>query len=265
MEAATEIAYPVGLMMVLPVALLAGIMNAIAGGGTLLTFPILVFVGLPPVIANASSSLSQLPGYFTSSAGFREELEGYDTLITLRYCGVALLGALCGSTLLVITPGLIFDYLVPVLLFGATALFGYHRTLIRWLNKTRGRSAPATVKPVIPPYWSMFAIAIYGGYFGGGLGILILAFFAIIGIDNIHVMNGLKSLISFVIALVAVMIFGLAGAIDWSYAVPMMAVTSLGGYMGARMSKILSQDLIRQLITTIGMFVTIAFIWRLIP
>ena len=241
-------------------AYLAGVLNAIAGGGSFLTFSALVIVGVPGVMANATSAMSVLPSYVGGALGFHNELAGFDRKALSRFCVIAMAGAFIGACLLLLTPPSLFDAVVPILLIIATLLFAFNKQLLGYI---RGLERADPEKPIINPFLGLFIVSIYGGYFNGGLGILLLALFAVIGLNDIHMMNGLKLLLSFVLSLISVLTFSLSGLIEWNYALIMMIAATLGGYSGARWSKILPQQLVRQIIVVVGIVISGLFIYRL--
>lgn len=247
------------LFLVTPAAFLAGAVNALAGGGSFLTLPALMMIGVPGTHANATSAAAVLPGYMGGAAGFQKELAGYDRAILIKYCLYAMTGSVVGASLLILTPYRMFDFIVPLLLLVATLLFAFNKTLMVRLKLQSGDG-----QPLVPPFGGMFVVAVYGGYFNGGLGIILLALFTAIGMKDIHIMNGLKSVISFILSLVSVTCFIIAGLIEWQYAIPMMGAASLGGFVGAKLSKQLSREFVRTLVTLIGFFMTGWFIYRLV-
>lgn len=236
-------------------AFFAGILNSIAGGGSFLTLPALVFTGIPEVAANATSAVAVFPGYLGAAAGFRRELYAFDRVRLGRYLLVAAIGGLLGSLLLLITSNAFFASLVPWLLFFATAMFALGSRLTSWLQR---RARPY----LVPQYWVLFLVAIYGGYFNGGLGIILLAAFVTFGMDNLNLMNGLKNGLSLIISAVSVTTFALAGIIHWPQAMVMMVAATAGGYSGALVAKALPPSLIRTIIVVVGLVMTLLFFLR---
>lgn len=244
-------------------ALLGGVINAIAGGGTLLTFPALVAAGLPPLVANATSTVALVPGALGSFLGYRKELDGarrWAVAITLP----SVLGGVTGAWLLLHTPGSTFDRVVPWLVLGATVLFVVQPILMRWV-KTHDPHADnvALTKAGPSPMllaWQ-FAIGIYGGYFGAGVGILMLAALGFMGFTNIHRMNGLKNWGGFCMNLVAALFFAISGLVDAPVALVMAVTATLGGYIGSRGAQRVPQRYVRNLVAVIGIF---SGIWLLL-
>lgn len=238
-------------------SILAGILNTIAGGGTFLTFPALVFVGVPPIIANATSTAAALPGYLSSAVGFREELRAFDRPQFLRLTVLTLLGGILGSGLLLVSSNTAFSFIVPFLLLGATIAFLYGEQIRKWASSKSRSITPFSAA-------TMLAVAIYGGYFNGGLGIILLALFALWGMADIHLMNGMKSWLSFALSAISVAIFAIAGLIAWPQALTMMAGTTVGGYLGVSLSKALPKRLVRGIVAAVGFGMSAVFFYRLV-
>jgi uncharacterized protein len=237
-------------------AFAAGVLNAMAGGGSFLTFPALVFAGVPPIVANATSALAVSPGYLGSTLGFRAELRQLPARRLRTETALAAVGGVAGACLLLLTPGPWFRGLVPWLLLFATALF----VLAPWLAKRRPASAPTATSRWRGP--GLLGVAVYGGYFNGGLGILLMALYSSTGEKDLHTTNALKNLNSLVLSLVSVATFALAGAIAWGPALLMMAAATAGGYAGARWSKKLPVAVVRGLVIATGLLMSAVFFWR---
>lgn len=235
----------------------AGVLNTIAGGGTFLTFPALVFVGVPPVAANATSAIAVFPGYLGGAVGFRRELAQFDRRQLLRLVAITLAGGLIGSLLLLVSSNRAFSMVVPFLLLAATLafLFGDH---IRAFAAARARAvAPQGAV-------GLLLVSIYGGYFNGGLGIVLLALFALWGMENIHAMNGLKNGLSFALSAISVAVFAAGGLVEWHHAVFMMVASTAGGYAGAPIARALPKQAVRAIIALVGFTMSAVFFWRLI-
>ncbi len=242
-------------MILIIAAFAAGILNAIAGGGSFLTFPALVFVGIPPVAANATSAVAVFPGYLGAVLGFREELLTLSLSKLLRYGLIATIGGLVGSLLLLVTSNEIFSILIPWLLLFATLLFALGEKLTTILQKT---SLTIHCHENI----LLLIVSIYGGYFNGGLGIILLAVFSLIGMKNLNLMNGLKNGMSFVLSFVSVVTFAVAGIVHWPEAMVMMVASTLGGYCGAIIAKALAVNILKIFIILVGFTMTIVFFFR---
>ncbi|MEB3421936.1 sulfite exporter TauE/SafE family protein [Salipiger marinus] len=185
------------IIILVVAGLAAGMVNAIAGGGTLVSFPALVWLGVPPIMANATATLTALPGYVGSAWAYRQDISAEGSLGLRSIILTAALGGLAGAGLLLITPGDAFVGIVPWLLLTATLLFAAGPGLLR-LVRARGLQ----IGPGLSAF-TVFLVAGYGGYFNGGLGIMLLAVFSLIGFQNLHGMNGLKNLLSAVLSLVS--------------------------------------------------------------
>lgn len=238
--------------LLLGAAFLGGGLNAIAGGGSFFTFPALVYVGVPAVAANASGTLALLPGYIASTWGFREDLRASRSLSLRVLIVMSMLGGAIGASLLLITPDATFRAIVPWLLLVATLLFAAGPALLRQLNREgeAGRAAQAV---------SVFAVSIYGGYFNGGLGIVLLAAFCLLGHHNLNAMNGLKNLASTVLTTIAVCFYAYGGAIVWQQALVMMVAAVIGGYVAARIARRLPPTIVRGVVVVTGAVMTVLF------
>ena len=238
-------------------AMLGGGLNSVAGGGSFLTFPALVLMGTPAVPANATSTFALWPASLASAAAYRRDLRPDRLTVLLGIASV--IGGAAGSILLLRTPNAAFRQLIPWLLLAATALFIVNAPLMRWL-RARGRfigdPTPRTLAAITV---AQLAIAFYGGFFGGGIGILMLAAFGFMGLTNIHAMNGLKTLLASFINGVSVVAFVLAGVILWSQALVMLVGAVLGGYLGATFAHRLDPRAIRAFVSVVGIVLTIYF------
>lgn len=233
----------------------AGMLNTVAGGGTFLTFPALVFAGIPPVAANATSAVAVFPGYLAGALGFRRELGRVDRARLGRLAAVTLAGGLAGSLLLMVSSNEMFSSIVPALLLFATLVFlsgDRLRRLVAGLAAGEGATASA----------GLFLVSLYGGYFNGGLGIMLLALFSVWGMSDLHEMNGLKNGLSFVLSAISVAAFAVAGLVAWPQAVLMMAASTAGGYAGAPVARLLPRPLLRGLIALVGFGMTMVFALR---
>ncbi len=234
----------------------AGILNSIAGGGSFLTFPALVFAGIPPVAANATSAVAVFPGYLGAAAGFRREILNFPRKRLFHYLLLATIGGLIGSLLLLVTSNAFFSILIPWLLLFATALFAFGVHITRWLKNS---SRPVKIHETS----ILLFVSIYGGYFNGGLGIILLAVFSLIGMTDLNQMNGIKNGMSFLLSAVSVAIFAIAGIVHWPEAVVMMFASTAGGYSGAMVAKAMPSSLLRCIIIAIGLIMTLIFFLRI--
>lgn len=245
-------------MIILTIAAFAGgVLNTIAGGGTFLTFPALVFVGVPPVMANATATFVALPGYVAGVAGFKQEMVEYGKAKTLRLTLIAMIGGAVGALLLSISSNEAFSLLIPFLLLAATLVFTFGDAVRAWAAKHARDVAPEGAAGI-------FIVSLYGGYFNGGLGIVFLALFTMWGMSNIHLMNGLKLWASSVIALISFVIFAGGGLLDWKKALIMMVAISIGGYLGVPLSRALPIKRVKQFISLTGFVMVVIFSVRLV-
>lgn len=245
------------IVLVLVAAFGAGVLNTIAGGGTFLTFPALVFIGVPPVVANATSAVAVFPGYFGGALGFRGELRAFEGRVLLRMLAITLAGGLIGSLLLLVSSNAAFSIVVPFLLFAATLAFLFGDRIRAWAaEKSRA----------VTPYGALglLLVSIYGGYFNGGLGIVLLALFALWGMVDIHKMNGLKNGMSFALSSISVAVFAVGGLVEWHHAIGMMIASTVGGYAGAPIARRLPKAVVRGVIAVVGFSMSAVFFWRLI-
>jgi len=227
-------------------AFFAGALNAAAGGGSFLTLPALISCGVLPVAANATGTVALLPGYLAATWAGRRDLRAPQGLSLRSLLLVALVGGAAGAWLLTRTPDRLFAGLAPWLLLAATALFAIQPWLLRRLRD------PARVPRGIAVA-TLLAVCAYGGYFNGGLGILLLASLAVLGLQALHVLNALKNLLSGVLTGIAVAIYIAADAVQWNEALWMMAFATAGGYAGGRGARRLPAPRLRVGIVVVGL------------
>lgn len=245
----------VDILVLIAAGLASGALNAIAGGGTFISFPALIFVGVPPVSANATATLCALPGYLSSAWGFRRDLRAEGALTLGQILVTSGFGSIIGALLLLVTTGEVFLAIVPWLLLLATILFATGPWL---LNSLQGRGIGAAGR--VTSVAAVFLVSVYGGYFNGGLGIMLLAAFGLIGFTSLHAMNGLKSAIAALLSVIASAAFIMADVIAWEHALALGVSSAIGGYLGAAYSrKIRRADLLRLAISGVGLGMSIAF------
>jgi len=240
-------------------AMLAGAINAVAGGGTLLTFPALVWSGLEDRIANATSTVALWPGSIGGLWGYRRELPGVKHWYILLL--PSFVGGIAGASLLLATPAGLFRQVAPLLILAATCLFMAQGPLARLLSQHK-LSGPPPRSVIGLVLLFQLAIAAYGGYFGAGIGILMLAVFSLLRIDSVHQMNGLKTLLAACINGIAASCFIVAGAANWPRALVMIAGSVVGGYGGASLARRLGQKTVRAIVVSIGFVITAAMLYR---
>lgn len=247
----------VDLLISAGVAFVAGAINSIAGGGSLLLFPTLVALGLPTVDANVTNSVSQWPGYIGGIFGFREEYAGQRPRLA-RFGIVAALGGLAGSILLLTTPSSAFNVAVPVLVLLASLLLAVQPLLTTRLR--RAEEAGALRDPTWV-YIALFAATVYGGYFGGALGVILVGVLGL-ALHRLKLANALKSALSAVTATVTVVIFGLFGPVHWLIVAVAAPASLLGGFAGARIASRIPSTPLRIFIVTFGVAVAIYLFLR---
>ena len=237
-------------------AALAGALNAVAGGGSFLTLPALAMVGVPLVSANATGTAALLPGYLAGAWALRKELSGPMSPSLLRLGLLSVLGGAAGAALLLSTSNQAFARIVPWLLLAATLLFAIGPGLVR------RRSADGRPRGPWLADLGIVAVAVYGGYFNGGLGILLLAVLGALGHTDMGRMNGIKNFVSAILTLIAVLLYAASGAIVWSHALWMALFATLGGYVGGTLARRLWPDLVRGFVVLTGLAMTAAFLYK---
>jgi hypothetical protein len=240
----------------------AGVMNAMAGGGTILTFPALILLGMPAIAANATSTVALLPGVAASLYGFRAEVRKNPGWLKTLFLP-SLVGGTIGSVLLLRTPEKVFALLVPLLILFATLLFLVQGALAR-RRPPREVNDPSTLprKRLAVAWLLQLGVAVYGGYFGAGIGILMLALLGFLGLTNIHAANGVKNFFNLCINTIAAAYFIYKGAVVWPAALVLVVGATLGGYGGARFAQRIGKDKARAAVIVIGLGVTAILVWQ---
>lgn len=232
-----------------------GVVNAIAGGATLITFPAMIAAGLPPVIANASNALAVTPGHLFAALADRSRLPAWDRPLVLTIAA-AVLGGAIGAIFLLVTPEKLFVLLVPALIALATIIFAFGRQL-----QTMLKHAP-TDRNVGARSALMLPVTIYGGYFGAGLGVMLLAVLSITGREDVRAANALKNLLASATSLATIAIFILQGVIRWPETLVMLAGAVGGGMLGGRLIVILPAGIVRMIVIALGVAMTLIYAWR---
>jgi uncharacterized protein len=241
------------LVLIAVAGFLAGGVNAVAGGGSLISFPALVAAGLPTLDANVTNTTAVWPGYLGSAAAYRSELRTQGP--RLRALAVtAVLGAVAGSAILLAAPDAVFDAVVPFLVLAGSVLLALQpriakAVLARAEAGGQGQTAQLHV--------AIFLAAVYGAYFGGGLGVILLAVLGIFVADHLQRLNGLKAAVSLLVNTVALVAFALFGPVDWGAVAIVAPASLLGGYVGGRLARRLSPDALRATIVVFGVVVAI--------
>lgn len=242
-------------------AAIAGVINAVAGGGTLVTFPALLLFGTPALVANATSTLALVLGTGGSIYGFRQHFAAVRGWLA-RFIPVSALGGWLGSVLLTRTDEAVFARLVPFLILFATVLFLAQGAFRRFATPAVDATTTNRRAMTAAVLFFQFAVAVYGGYFGAGIGILMLASLGFIGLTDIHEMNALKNILGSLINLVAAAWFVASGLIDWPKAAVMTGGALVGYYAGAHFSQRIPQARVRLLITLIGFTISAVMFYR---
>lgn len=238
---------------------LGGALNSVAGGGSFIAFPALLFTGVPPIPANATNTIALWTAAAASGGAYRKQLDVARRLMIPLFTA-SLIGGLAGAFLLLKTPAHTFMRILPWLTLGATLLFAFGKKIAGGRNSileheaSRNALAGATLFQLV--------VAVYGGYFGGGMGIVMLAMLAALGMTDIHAMNALKSVMGFVINGVAVVTFIVAGAVYWKHGIVMILGGILGGYLGAHYALKVPQVYIRAFVVLVGAGMTVYFFWK---
>ena len=243
-------------------ALIAGSINSIAGGGTLISFPALVWIGRDSIIANATSTVALWPASVAGMFGFRQELaRSKRWLLFLVIPSFA--GGAVGAVLLMHTSSRTFSLIVPYLILSATILLGAQEVITR---KTRVAAITAHSEELATwragVFIFQFFVGVYGGYFGAGIGILMLAALGLIGLTDMHQMNGLKNLMALVVNGIAAVYFIFSGAVLWVDVLRMAPASVVGGYFGARLARRLGQRFVRVFVVTIGLVMTLSMLLK---
>ena len=248
-------------------ALAAGAANSLAGGGSFFSFPALLAVGVPPVMANASNSVAMWPGSVAGACAYRHELGGFKRWV-LPMGLASLVGGAAGGLLLLVTGDAQFGRLIPWLLAFATLLFAFSPQLSQWVKRRRPAPASHSEAPSdlgrmaqhprgSPWAWAaQLLVSVYGGFFGAGMGILMMASLAIGGLTNVQHINALKNLFSVAVYSVTMLTFVLAGSVSWPHTSVMLVTATLGGYLGARLARRMQGTWLRRVVIAVGVALT---------
>jgi uncharacterized membrane protein YfcA len=243
--------------------LCAGGVNAIAGGGTLISFPALLATGTGAVTANITSSVGLVSGYLGGAVGYRKELAGQRSRV-LRLGASAVAGGLAGAVILLVTPADSFRAVVPYLVLMSCALLAVQPRTARWVaaraaaRASDGLERRGEIGPALQA--GIFLAAVYGSYFGAGLGVLLLAVLGILLDDELQRLNGLKTVLAFVVNIVGVLVFLASGRVAWAFALILLVTAYLGGILGARVARKLSASTLRVAVIVLGVVVSVVLI-----
>ncbi|GGN72100.1 UPF0721 transmembrane protein [Actinoplanes lobatus] len=241
---------------ILAAGVVAGAINALVGSGTLVTFPVLLALGYPPVVANASNTVGLVPGSFAAAYGYRAEVATHRRLL-LPLGAAAVAGAIGGALLLLVLPETTFGAVVPVLISLALVLIILQPWLVRTLRR-RTAAGPRPVGPVL--IGAVFAAGVYGGYFGAALGVLLLGVLGILVSPNLQQVNGLKNIIAGLANTVAALVFVAAGVVAWLPALLIAVGSVAGGMLGARYGRRLPDKVLRTVIVAVGLTAVIRMV-----
>jgi uncharacterized protein len=240
-------------------SIVGGALNAVAGGGSFVAFPALLFTGVPPIPANATNTLALWTGVTASGGAYRDRLD-VPMRVLLPLMVTSLIGGIAGAVLLLRTPAHTFLRVLPWLMLGATLLFIFGKILAGSRPSSVGHDATTTA--ILGASIFELVAAVYGGYFGGGVGIVNLAMLAAVGMTDIHAMNALKSILGIAINGIAAVVFVVKGAIYWPQAIVMIAGALVGGYFGAHYAQKLPQAWIRRFVILVGAGMTAYFFFK---
>ncbi|KAB8140263.1 sulfite exporter TauE/SafE family protein [Chloroflexia bacterium SDU3-3] len=232
-------------------AFIGGTLNSVAGGGSFFTFPSLLFAGIDAKMANATSTIALWPGSLASVLAYREEMGDMRQQVRLL-APISMIGGLAGALLLLVTPSDVFEQMLPYLMLVATLLFTFSARItafVRGLDHRADSPRAVLVRAVV----IQAVISVYGGFFGGGIGILMLAALALMGMEHIHRMNALKALLGSLINGIAVVTFIIAREVEWGPAVIMIVGAILGGYIGAAVARKIDPKVIRSFVIVVGL------------
>lgn len=247
------------VLVLFAAGLAGGVVTAIVGGASLITFPAMLAAGLPAIIANASNTVAMTPGNLIAAVADLERRPRWDR----SFVGLVLVcvgGSIAGALLLLATPAAAFTAIVPALIGFATLLFGLAPRIRAWVEwrrrgRARARHGGATLALFVP-------VAVYGGYFGAGMSVMLLALLSVSRGDDFRAANVLKNLLSGLTGLVAVVIFIQRGVVDWAPTLAMMAGALAGGFLGGRLVRVLPPPLVRWIVIVVGSVLTVIYAWR---
>lgn len=241
--------------------LACGMVNSVAGGGSLILFPTMLLTGLPALPANVTNSVATWPGYLGGVGAFRKEI-GERRHLLPWLLGATVLGSTTGCVLLLVTPTAAFDVVVPVLVLAATAMTAAQPAVRRRLQARAAGERGTDRRPTNVAIGAVFLATIYGGYFGGALGVIVLGVLGLTVDDSMRNLNATKSVVSLVDATVSVLVFGLFGPVRWLHVAVAAPTTLLGGYLGGRLARRLDERLLRASVVVLGLAVTVTLVVR---
>ncbi len=244
---------PWQLSIIFVASIAGGMINTVVGSGTLITFPTLVALGVPPLVANVTNTVGLFPGSFAGAWGYRNELRGHASQV-LKLSLAALVGAIGGALLLLVLPATAFERVAPILILGALVLVVFGKRLNRWLA-TRGHRPSTTT--TLGLWVAAALVSVYGGYFGAAQGVIMMGVFGIMMVGTVQHHNAVKNVLSGVSKLVAAIIFALTTHVDWKISGIIVVGSVIGGLFGARVGRALSPGMLRGVIVVVGLIAVV--------
>lgn len=242
-------------------AFIAGVLNAVAGGGSFLLFPALLGTGILPVQANATNTVALWPGQLTSIYAYRNDMRKNSRLV-LPMCLAGLLGGTVGALVLLNTPQSTFLHLVPWLLLLAATIFALSRPVMRWIERRKRTAVPVRAPRRTLVFLCTVVVCFYIGYFGAGAGFLIITLLSLFGFENLNEINALKVAATTMANGIAFLIFVVGGEVEWRYCLPAMMACAIGGYASARLARNIPQSVLRGAVIAIGFGMAAWFFWK---
>ncbi len=250
----------VELLFLFGAGFLGGVVNAIAGGGSFITFPALLFVGVPPISANATNTFASCSGYMSGAFAFRKDLYAHRAELP-RFVLLSLIGGILGAWLLLQTPESLFREAIPWLLLFATLLFIFGGAINRLLKNIASAHRHVSRLGSLLLMMFLLGVCVYGGFFNAGLGIVILSYLALAGYADINAMNGIKLLVSTFVSLIAIALFIYDGVIAWYEGSVVLVGTLVGGYVAAHLARRLPQRYVRNTVILSSIAITAYFFY----
>lgn len=245
--------------VLLGAGLVAGMINAVAGGGSFFTFPVFLWAGLPPVVANASNAVAVWPANLMAVSAYRAEIRRHAVGMRTSMI-VAVVGGIAGSLLLIAIGNRVFAKLIPFLLLFATLIFAFGRPLSAWLWRHPG--AGERGRSPIAMHGVGFAFAVYGGFFGAGLGVMLMAGLLLLGVHEVQINNALKNLFAALVTSFAVAVFAVSGLVSWPHTLVAFAGAIAGGYLGARIARRLAPHWLRRIVIVVGLALSVRYFFE---
>ncbi|MBR9728900.1 sulfite exporter TauE/SafE family protein [Shewanella intestini] len=249
------------ILLLFIAGVVGGVLNSAAGGGSFITFPALLFVGVPPISANATNTFSSFSGYLSGAYAFRRELKGHGKALTVIIF-TSLIGGAIGALLLMWASESVFQHAIPWLLLFATLLFVFGSKINTFAKSLSGQHKYASQFGAALLFLVLLCICVYGGFFNAGLGIIALSYLALAGYTNINTMNGIKLIVSSSVSLMAIILFIANDSIAWFEGSVVLVGTLIGGYLSARVSKQIPQHHMRQFVIVMSSLITVYFFYH---